>query len=114
MKPERAYLADILDQSEFITRQVRRIEREEFFLDEVLSRALLHSLLIIGEAANRLSPEFLDRSQDIPWPKIVALRNRIVHDYAGIDLELIWNICDRDIPALADSVRSQLETGQAQ
>jgi uncharacterized protein with HEPN domain len=56
MKLERAYLADILDEAEFITQQIQRTGRETFLLDGVLARALLHSLLIIGEAANRCRP----------------------------------------------------------
>jgi uncharacterized protein with HEPN domain len=62
---------------------------------------VVRNLEIIGEAASQLPPEFKNRHSAIPWLQIAGLRNRIVHDYAGIDLKLVWNILQTAIPKLA-------------
>ena len=61
----------------------------------------MHNLEIIGEAAKQLPAEFKKQHSAIPWLQIAGLRNRIVHDYAGIDLKLVWNILQTAIPKLA-------------
>ncbi len=61
----------------------------------------MRNLEIIGEAAKQLSVEFRERHPAIPWPQIAGLRNRIIHDYAGIDLKLVWHILQTAIPELA-------------
>jgi uncharacterized protein with HEPN domain len=65
--------------------------------DEKTQDAVVRNLEIIGEAANRLPQEFKVRHADIEWPKIVGLRHRIVHDYFGIDLKIIWRIINEDL-----------------
>ena len=62
---------------------------ERFVADPILSRAVLHSLMIIGEAANRIPVDLQARYPDVAWRDLAALRNRIVHDYPGIDLEFV-------------------------
>ena len=56
----------------------------------------------VGEAANRLPEDFTRRHADIPWPKIVGLRHRIVHDYFDIDLEIVWQIIQQELPPLKE------------
>ena len=62
--------------------------------------AVVRNLEIIGEAASRIPGSFRNFHPDIEWRKIVGLRNRIVHDYFGVDLEIIWEIVQRDVPEL--------------
>ena len=62
-------------------------------------------LEIIGEAAGRLPENFTDRHSEIEWFKIVGLRNRIVHEYFGVDLQIIWQILQKDIPAFKASLK---------
>ena len=68
------------------------------------------NLEIIGEAARRLPKDFTNQHSEIEWVKIVGLRNRIVHEYFGVDLQIIWQILKKDIPAFKTSlmnIRSQ-------
>lgn len=64
----------------------------------------MRNLEIIGEAAKQLPEEFKTRHSAIPWAQIAGLRNRIVHDYAGIDKRLVWNILKTAIPQLARQI----------
>ncbi len=66
--------------------------------------AVTRNLEIMGEAANRLPDEFKESRSDIEWYKIVGLRHRIVHEYFGVDLEIIWEILRKDLPELRKSL----------
>ena len=81
-----------------------------FLLDEVLPVAVLHYLIVIGEAINRLSPSLRERYPDVPWQQIVAVRNRIVHAYFDLDWQILWTAAIDDIPPLRNQVRHILES----
>jgi len=98
-------LADILDAADKITRKVAE-GRVAFDRDEYAQLAIVHLVQIIGEAANRLSAEVTDAHPEIPWRQIVATRNRVVHSYFDVDLELLWAVASSDIPRLAEQIRS--------
>jgi uncharacterized protein with HEPN domain len=70
--------------------------------------AVLHNLQIIGEAANRLPPNFKEKSSHIEWYKIIGLRHRVVHDYFGVDLEIVWQILQRDLGFFESQIRALL------
>ena len=74
--------------------------------DPILSRAVLHSLMIIGEAANRIPADLRTRYPDVPWRDLAALRNRIVHDYQGVDLELVWRLIRKRLGKLRHQIAS--------
>jgi uncharacterized protein with HEPN domain len=90
-------LADIREAIEKIDRYTGGLSLDGFMADEKTQDAVVRNLEIIGEAANRLPQEFKVRRADIEWPKIVGLRHRIVHDYFGIDLKIIWRIINEDL-----------------
>ena len=77
------------------------MDEASFLADEKTSDAVVRNLEIIGEAAKQLPTEFKKQHSAIPWMQIAGLRNRIVHDYAGIDLKLVWNILQTAIPRLS-------------
>jgi uncharacterized protein with HEPN domain len=76
------------------------VERHTFLADDKTIDAVVRNLEIIGEAARRMPVEFVTAHPDIPWQQITGLRNRIVHEYFGLDLEIIWQIAERDLPQL--------------
>lgn len=91
-----------------IRNSIRKIERYTVGLDEIsfladdkTVDAVVRNLEIIGEAAKQLPVEFKAQHSDVSWSQIAGLRNRIVHDYAGIDLPLVWNILKTALPELA-------------
>ena len=85
-----------------------------FVHDEKTVDAVVRNLGVIGEAARRLPQAFVDRHPEIPWRRIVGLRNRIVHDYFNVDLDLVWETIRGELPALESELaglRRRSETG---
>jgi uncharacterized protein with HEPN domain len=77
-----------------------------FYNDEMAQVWVIHHLLILGEAARGISPEFRDRNPGIPWSDIIGLRNILIHHYFGIDRDAVWNVVEHDLPALKKQVQS--------
>lgn len=78
--------------------------REEFFKKEVLQDAIIRRLIVLGEAANKAAKLLQDNYPAIPWAKIIGMRNFIIHDYANVQLETIWNITQKDLPELLEQL----------
>jgi uncharacterized protein with HEPN domain len=74
--------------------------RADLDRERVLALALVQLLQIVGEAAARVSPAITTANPQIPWAQIVALRNRLIHGYDVIDLDIVWSILSSDLPAL--------------
>lgn len=79
---------------------VRNVTYEAYLGDLKLQRALCMLLEIVGEAARAVSPDFKAAHPGIPWPQMVGLRNRIIHEYFRVDLNIIWEIVQKDVPVL--------------
>jgi len=103
-------LDDMWEAIERIERYTKGVAHETFTHDEKTIDAVARNLEIIGEAANRLPEEFKRQHPDIAWPQIVGLRHRIVHDYFGIDLRLVWEILQQDLPTLKAQLRQLRST----
>lgn len=78
---------------------------EEFLKDSKTIDAVIRNFEIIGEAANRLPDEFKEEYPSIDWHKIRGFRNRIVHDYMGIDFGIVWDIRNGYLPSLIESLK---------
>jgi len=104
-RPVNLLLDDICEAIDRAARYTAETSFEVFIHDEKTVDAVVRTLEIIGEAANRLPDEFKESHCDIEWHKIVGLRNRIVHEYFGIDLEIVWQILHRDLPCLRASIK---------
>jgi len=97
------YLQHILDAIDRATGYVADMSIEAFEADTRTQDAVLHSLLIIGEAANKIrttDPQFAVDHPEIHWDLIYGMRNRIVHGYFEVDLAVVWRTVQRDLPAL--------------
>lgn len=79
----------------------RNKTRDELMQDRVLNLALTRLLEVLGEAATRVSPELRERHSGIPWQQIIGLRNRLIHAYDQVDLEILWEIVSEDLPPLS-------------
>ncbi len=82
----------------------QNIEYAEFKRNDMMVEACVFNLSQIGELVNKLEKTFLTRHQDIPWFKVRGLRNRIVHDYEGVNLILIWEIIENDLSSLKEQL----------
>ena len=97
-------LEDIRSAIARIERYTSELQREQFLRDEKTVDAVARNLEIIGEAARWLPTNFKRKHEGIPWEQIAGLRNRIVHDYFGLDLEIIWQVLQTSLPDLREQL----------
>ncbi len=91
---------DIIESGKKILEYTSNLSFEDFIKDEKTIDAVVRNFEIIGEAANRLPDNFKDNYPEIDWHRIRGFRNRIVHDYFGIDFAIVWNIKNSFLPTL--------------
>ncbi len=111
MRDPKERLHDILDALNHIERYTSR-GREAFEREELIQVWVVHHLQIIGEAAVRLGRDFHAAHPGVPWARIVAMRNVLVHEYFGVDLNELWNVVHRDlkpIRALVEQLLTELD-----
>ena len=110
MRHEPAFLNDILTACRKIESIVAANPEEAFLGDEVLPAAILHHLMVIGEAISRLPIDLRDRHPEVPWRQIIAIRHRIVHAYFDLDWQILWDTATEDISKLRLKVLDILTT----
>lgn len=104
MKTDELYISDIKQQADFILEILPKISRDELIESMLYQNALIRSLEVIGEAAKRLSAEFLAAHPEIPIREMARTRDKLIHGYADIDLDKLWMIVSVDIPRLAEQL----------
>lgn len=97
---DRKIIQKIINYIDSVLKYTNHITYEEFKNNSMMVEACVFNLSQIGELANKLDKEYIIEYPDIPWFKMKGLRNRIVHDYEGVNLNLIWEIIDIDIEIL--------------
>jgi uncharacterized protein with HEPN domain len=95
----------MLIESDFILQHVEGKSKNEVLSDEVLCRALVRSLEIIGEAAKKIDEEFKSDYPQIEWKKMAGTRDKLIHHYFGIDYDIVYDIVENKIPDMADFLR---------
>lgn len=103
MPPSRGWdlrVRDIIGAVDRIGRYTDGMTQEQFARDEKTVEAVCFALVVIGEAASRVSEDDQDRAPEVPWRKMRAMRNIAVHEYFGLDVETLWLTATRDVPAL--------------
>ena len=104
-RPIDLLLEDILEAIGRIEKYLRNTSKEEFLEDQMMQDAVIRNITVIGEIVSRLPEEFTEKSPNIPWPRIRGMRNRLVHDYLGIDLELVWTVTRSDLPPFKKQIK---------
>ena len=84
---------------------VRGKTRQDYDNDTALRLALTHLIQVIGEAARRVSPQFRERHQQIPWDAIAGMRSKIVHDYMNVDEDIVWDSVTQELQPLIDDLK---------
>ncbi len=103
------FLKDIITCISKIAKYLKGYDFEKFQNDELVIDAVVRNVEIIGEASNNLTRDFRSKNPNIEWRKIINTRNRIIHGYATVDLEIIWNITQNDLPKLKTEIENILE-----
>ena len=94
------YVNDMLRFCEAVLAYTTGMDEQAFIQNRLVYDATLRNLELIGEAATKIPEQMRGENPDIPWRKIIATRNRLIHGYLGIDDEILWNIISADIPVL--------------
>ncbi|MEO0001807.1 MAG: hypothetical protein RL766_1853 [Bacteroidota bacterium] len=84
----------------FILKHIQGKTKEDFLSDDLLCHAIVRSLEIIGEAAKKIDSEFKNEYPHIEWKKMAGTRDKMIHDYFGVDYEIVWDIVEQKIPDL--------------
>ena len=99
------YIDDIKDSVKKIEIYTQEISKKVFESDEKTIDAVVRNLEIIGEAVSQLPKSFKEKHKDIPWRKIIGMRNKVIHEYFGIDWDILWDTIQDDIPELKKQIR---------
>ncbi len=103
MRDYRERLLDILEAITQIEKYATR-GREAFENDELVQTWTVHYLEIIGEAARAMPDDFKQKHSEVPWQKIIGMRNILVHHYFGIDTDVVWAVVKNDLPDLKKNI----------
>lgn len=104
----RLYLNDIVSAAEKIRHYTDGMDQDQWQADGLAYDAVMHNLMVVGEAAARLPGEFKARHPEVPWRRVTAFRNVVVHEYFGLNKDILWDAVTREVPELAAQVRGIL------
>jgi uncharacterized protein with HEPN domain len=104
-------LLDILKAARLAIEFKGQTDKAEFLADLKTQSAVLHQLLIIGEAVKRLSPEFRGAHPEVPWKLIAGTRDKLIHFYEGVDLDEVWKMVTADLPQLIRRIEPLVPSG---
>lgn len=103
------YLRDILDAIEKVETFTQGMDYEQFVKDEKTVFAVIRALEIIGEASKNIPNSVKDRHPSLPWRDMAGIRDKLIHEYFGVNMAVIWNTVKRDIPSLKPLITEVLE-----
>jgi uncharacterized protein with HEPN domain len=108
MERDNASLLDIARFAETIVQLTTGMDESAFQADLRTQLAVLYELTVLGEAVKRLSPEFRESHPEVPWRNIAGMRDKLVHDYDGINLKRVWEAVQISIPNLLNQIKPLL------
>lgn len=108
-RSDKLLLEDIIESIEKIQRYISGHSKEAFQNDEKTIDAVVRNFEIIGEAANRLSKKVHQNNPQVQWRRIIGFRNRIVHEYFGVDHEIVWTIIQQNLDSLKVDITEILD-----
>lgn len=106
---QREYLEDITSSILRIEAYVDSMGYAEFEQDEKTADAVLRNFEIMGEAAKNISDELVQEHSEIPWKEMAGMRDRLIHAYTEVDLEIVWKTIDEELPELKEKINEALE-----
>jgi len=107
-RDSRVYLEDILEATRKITAYTESLSKAAFLEDEKTLDAVVRNLEVIGEAVKKLPEDLRAKHPALEWKKIAGLRDILIHEYFGLDAEIVWDIVQNKVPVLDREVRTML------
>ena len=99
---DRPYLADMRDTARKVLTFTEGLDHERFLANEEKQWVVIRGIEVVGEASTKVSSEFVAAHPDLPWSQMRGMRNILIHGYAEVDLEIVWNVLRDDLPGLID------------
>lgn len=103
-KEPKEYLRHIQDECRYIISVSKELQYEDFLEDETLKRAVVRSLEIIVEATKKIPADVKVKWNSIPWKNMAGMRDRLIHDYVGVNYTLVWDVMKNKIPDMYDQI----------
>lgn len=110
MKNNFIYIQHILDSINNIEDYTSNMSHEEFYKDNKTIDAVIRNIEIVGEATSKCNQEFKEKYPQIPWRKMADTRNKLIHDYMGVSVKIVWEICKTDLPNLKPKLQALLDS----
>jgi uncharacterized protein with HEPN domain len=99
------FLKHISDECDYLISIPPSLTKDDFLHDETLKRAVVRSLEIIGEATKKIPTDFKKQWDSIHWKNMAGMRDRLIHDYLGINYSIVWDVLKNKIPELSDQIK---------
>jgi uncharacterized protein with HEPN domain len=109
VKHDHVYLQHIREAIDRVLRYTHA-DRDAFMADTMTQDAVFRNIEVMGEAVKNLSAAYREAHVDVPWKSVTGMRDRLIHGYAGIKLDLVWTVVEQDIPALRVQIDALLQT----
>lgn len=103
-KKDIVYLKHILDAARKVEKYIRDVSENDFKTNSLIQDGVIRQIEIVGEAVRRVSPGLKLRYKNVPWAEIAGMRNKLIHDYFGVDIDTVWLTAERDIPQFKQEV----------
>jgi uncharacterized protein with HEPN domain len=104
MKSDKIYLLHIRDSISLILSYTENFTSEDFYKDNLVKDAVIRNLEIIGEASKKVSLELTLANPKIPWTKMAGMRDKLIHNYMGVDIELVWRVVEEILPSIKEEI----------
>jgi uncharacterized protein with HEPN domain len=102
------FLKHIADECTYLLSINKNLSKDDFIEDETLKRAVVRSLEIIGEATKKISADYKVKWNSIEWKNMAGMRDRLIHDYMGVNYSIVWDVLTNKIPDLHNQIQAVL------